>query len=200
MRALLEAIKGDPALKQPLIKAVDRGRRADRQAAVRIPQLGPAASAPLEHDLERSRLRHRLFHPHGGGQVEHPGQLAERDEIFLSGPRCERRAAQRRQPLHRHLREGQTPPVNGFWSLTLYNEHHFFAPNEIKRYSIGTKNKALKYQSRRLADDLRAGRRAACRATRQLAAGAEGRRLHALRPRLLAEGARSWTARGRRRR
>jgi hypothetical protein len=38
----------------------------------------------------------------------------------------------------------QTPPVNGFWSLTLYNEHHFFAPNEIKRYSVGTKNKDLK--------------------------------------------------------
>jgi hypothetical protein len=39
----------------------------------------------------------------------------------------------------------QTPPVNGFWSLTLYNEHHFFAPNELKRYSLGTKNKTLKY-------------------------------------------------------
>jgi hypothetical protein len=38
----------------------------------------------------------------------------------------------------------QTPPVNGFWSLTLYNEHHFFAPNELKRYSVGTKNKTLK--------------------------------------------------------
>src|SRR5215475_6575311 len=38
----------------------------------------------------------------------------------------------------------QTPPVNGFWSLTLYNEHHFFAPNDLKRYSLGTKNKALK--------------------------------------------------------
>ena len=37
-----------------------------------------------------------------------------------------------------------TPPVNGFWSLTLYNGHHFFAPNEIARYSVGTKNKDLK--------------------------------------------------------
>jgi hypothetical protein len=37
----------------------------------------------------------------------------------------------------------QTPPVNGFWSLTLYNEHHFFAPNELKRYSVGTENKTL---------------------------------------------------------
>jgi hypothetical protein len=38
-----------------------------------------------------------------------------------------------------------TPPVNGFWSLTIYNQHHFFEPNEIKRYSVGTKNKTLKY-------------------------------------------------------
>ena len=38
----------------------------------------------------------------------------------------------------------QTPPVNGFWSLTLYNEHHFFSPNAINRYSLGTKNKDLK--------------------------------------------------------
>ena len=41
--------------------------------------------------------------------------------------------------------KNQTPPVHGFWSLTLYNEHHFFAPNEINRYSLGTKNKTLKY-------------------------------------------------------
>jgi hypothetical protein len=32
----------------------------------------------------------------------------------------------------------------GFWSLTLYNRHHFFAPNELKRYSLGTKSKSMK--------------------------------------------------------
>jgi hypothetical protein len=39
---------------------------------------------------------------------------------------------------------GQTPPVEGFWSLTLYNEHHLFSPNPLNRYSLGTKNKNLK--------------------------------------------------------
>jgi hypothetical protein len=38
---------------------------------------------------------------------------------------------------------GQVPPVNGFWSMTLYNEDHFFHPNTQKRYSLGTKNKNL---------------------------------------------------------
>ncbi len=39
----------------------------------------------------------------------------------------------------------QLPPVNGFWSLTLYDEDHFFAPNKINRFSLGTKNKDLVY-------------------------------------------------------
>lgn len=39
---------------------------------------------------------------------------------------------------------GQEPPVNGFWSLTVYNDKHLFHPNDLKRYSLGTKNKTLK--------------------------------------------------------
>jgi hypothetical protein len=41
--------------------------------------------------------------------------------------------------------KGQLPPVKGFWSLTLYNDVHLFNPNALKRYSLGTKNKTLKY-------------------------------------------------------
>ena len=39
---------------------------------------------------------------------------------------------------------GQEPPVNGFWSLTLYNDKHLFHANPLKRFSLGTKNKNLK--------------------------------------------------------
>ena len=41
--------------------------------------------------------------------------------------------------------KGSIPPVNGFWSITIYNSSHFFVPNDIERYSLGTKNKTLKY-------------------------------------------------------
>ena len=41
--------------------------------------------------------------------------------------------------------KGAVPPVKGFWSLTMYNKDHFFEQNEIHRYSVGTKNKGLKY-------------------------------------------------------
>ena len=55
------------------------------------------------------------------------------------------------QPLHGKnsyavtFPKGQTPPVKGFWSLTLYNDKHFFEPNALERYSLGTKNKTLQY-------------------------------------------------------
>jgi hypothetical protein len=32
--------------------------------------------------------------------------------------------------------KGQTPPVEGFWSITMYNEQYFFVANPINRYSI----------------------------------------------------------------
>lgn len=38
-----------------------------------------------------------------------------------------------------------TPPVKGFWSLTLYNDAHFFNPNPLNHYSLGTKSRSLKY-------------------------------------------------------
>jgi hypothetical protein len=40
---------------------------------------------------------------------------------------------------------GQLPPVKGFWSLTMYNPAHFFYPNALNRFALGTKNKSLKY-------------------------------------------------------
>jgi hypothetical protein len=36
-----------------------------------------------------------------------------------------------------------TPPVRGFWSLTVYNDKHLFHPNVLHRYSLGTKNTTL---------------------------------------------------------
>jgi hypothetical protein len=41
----------------------------------------------------------------------------------------------------------KVPPVKGFWSLTLYNDLHMFNPNALKRYSLGTKSKSLKYNT-----------------------------------------------------
>lgn len=36
-----------------------------------------------------------------------------------------------------HFDKGQTPPVNGFWSLTMYNQQGYFIQNPINIYAIG---------------------------------------------------------------
>jgi hypothetical protein len=41
--------------------------------------------------------------------------------------------------------KGELPPGKGFWSVTLYNDVHLFNPNQLGRYSLGTKSKNLKY-------------------------------------------------------
>lgn len=39
-----------------------------------------------------------------------------------------------------HFNKGQLPPVNGFWSLTMYNAAYFFVANPLNRYSISVRN------------------------------------------------------------
>ncbi|MGO4839219.1 DUF1214 domain-containing protein, partial [Rhizobiaceae sp. 2RAB30] len=45
-----------------------------------------------------------------------------------------------------HFPKGQTPPVSGFWSITMYDENFFFVANPINRYSISPRQD-LKYNA-----------------------------------------------------
>jgi hypothetical protein len=38
-----------------------------------------------------------------------------------------------------HFPEGQLPPAEGFWSITMYNSSYFFVANPINRYSISAR-------------------------------------------------------------
>jgi hypothetical protein len=42
-----------------------------------------------------------------------------------------------------HFPAGQLPPVNGFWSLTMYNAEYFFVANPLNRYTLSQRD-ALK--------------------------------------------------------
>ncbi|MBL9147648.1 MAG: DUF1254 domain-containing protein [Phycisphaerae bacterium] len=37
--------------------------------------------------------------------------------------------------------KGQLPPVNGFWSLTMYDANYFFVDNPLNRYTLSSRNK-----------------------------------------------------------
>ena len=40
-----------------------------------------------------------------------------------------------------HFNKGQLPPVEGFWSLTMYNAKYFFVDNPLNRYTLSQRDK-----------------------------------------------------------
>ncbi len=40
-----------------------------------------------------------------------------------------------------HFKKGELPPVNGFWSLTMYDANYFFVANPLKRYTLSQRDK-----------------------------------------------------------
>lgn len=45
-----------------------------------------------------------------------------------------------------HFDKGGLPPVNGFWSLTMYDDQYFFVPNRLNRYTLSARD-ALKHNA-----------------------------------------------------
>jgi hypothetical protein len=39
-----------------------------------------------------------------------------------------------------HFNPGSLPPVNGFWSITMYDEKYFFVPNALQRQNLSSRN------------------------------------------------------------
>jgi hypothetical protein len=45
-----------------------------------------------------------------------------------------------------HFAKDQLPPVNGFWSLTMYNDQYFFVDNPLNKYTVSERNKLVTNQ------------------------------------------------------
>ena len=147
MRALLDAINNNPALKQPLIQAVtevENGlvtpllqfRNWGQQLPYHWSTIANGADFGTDYFTRTAVAKSNIL-------VNSPNETKYfYQDLDAAGARL--------NGVNHYsvtFPKDQTPPVNGFWSLTLYNEHHFFAPNDLKRYSLGTKNKNLKYNS-----------------------------------------------------
>lgn len=142
--AVLEALKGNPALKEPMVEAAAEAEEQLVEPLFQFRNYGQQ----LPHHWST------IANESAFGTDYYTRTAVAKSNILVNSPNETKyyyqdldADGQRLNGSNRYavtFPKEQTPPVHGFWSLTLYNEQHFFAPNESKRYSVGTKNKDLK--------------------------------------------------------
>ena len=142
--AVLEALKSNPALRQPMIDAAKEAEETLVEPLFEFRNFGiqlahnwstVANGAEFGTDyLTRTAVAKSNILVNAPIQAKYFYQDLDKDGGRLNGSK--RYAVT--------FAKDQTPPVHGFWSLTLYSQYHFFVPNESNRYSVGTKNKELK--------------------------------------------------------
>lgn len=141
--AVLEAAQKDPALKAAM---TDEVKKADQELVAPLLQFRNYG-LPLAHNWT-TQSNGAAF-----GTDYFTRTAVAKSNIFVNKPNETKHFYQDLDASGARLNgatrytvtfsKDQLPPVKGFWSLTLYNQHHFFSPNAINRYSLGTKNKDL---------------------------------------------------------
>ncbi|MBM7062390.1 DUF1254 domain-containing protein [Pseudomonas sp. UL073] len=144
VRAVIAAAQKDPALKQAMI---DEAEKADRELVDPLLQFRNWG-VPLPHHWTTINNGARF------GTDYFTRTAVARSNILVNAPSETKYFYQDLDGAGARLNgaqaytvtfaKGQVPPVKGFWSLTVYDAAHFFVPNPLKRYSLGTKNKDLK--------------------------------------------------------
>ena len=96
-----------------------------------------------------------------------------------------------------HFTKAEIPPVNAFWSLTMYDAESYLVPNPINRYALGDRSGMKVGDDGSLTIYIQSESPGADKAG-QLAAGAKGRRVSGSRCASTRPGRRSRTEHGRR--
>jgi hypothetical protein len=132
----------DPATARGLRRAVETGRRlvaADLDAAAPVNgwRYPPREVGRFGHDyLGRATVAAGLLAALSAEEAVYPTAFTDGEGRPLHGS-------------HRYifrLEKGQAPPVDAFWSLTLYRlPERLFAANPLKRYAVGDRTRGLKY-------------------------------------------------------
>jgi hypothetical protein len=142
--AVLDAAKNDPQLKEAmtegaiesneeLVKPLFQFRNYGQQLPYNWSTISNEAAFGTDYFTRTAVAKSNIF-VNSPKETKYFYQDLDEDGLRLNGSSCYAIT----------FAKEQTPPVYGFWSLTLYNEYHFFVPNKINRYSVGTKNKDLK--------------------------------------------------------
>jgi hypothetical protein len=142
-RALLDAAQRDPALKKVLLATAVE---TERNVIVPFRQWkhnGRPAGNGWNRSTNNAQTGFDYFNRTGTAKSNMFDNKPNETQYFYTDGDSSGASLNGKSRYEITFAAGQEPPVSGFWSLTLYNDEHFFYPNKLKRYSLGTKNKTL---------------------------------------------------------
>ena len=143
-RVLLDAAFKDPAIKKALVETAVETERDVITPFFEWKRNGRPAGNGWNRSTNNAKFGIDYFNRTGTAKSNMFDNKPSETQYFYTDSDSSSASLDGGQSYEITFAPGQEPPVNGFWSLTLYNEHHFFHPNDMKRYSLGTKNKTLK--------------------------------------------------------
>lgn len=143
-RLILDAAERDPAIKQALLDAAQEAETAVITPFFQWQHNGRPAGNGWNRSTNNARWGIDYFNRTGTSKSNMFDNKPEETQYFYSDNDGDGAPLKGSNSYEVTFPAGQEPPVEGFWSLTLYNEHHFFNPNPLNRYSLGTKNTSLK--------------------------------------------------------
>lgn len=144
MRTVLDAAAKDPAIKQALVQAATETERNVVDPFLEWKHNGRPAGNGWNRSTNNARFGVDYFNRTGTAKSNMFDNKPTETQYFYTDGDTTGASLDGKNNYEITFAPGQEPPVDGFWSLTLYNAQHFFHPNDLKRYSLGTKNKTLK--------------------------------------------------------
>ena len=141
MRAVLDAAAKDPAIKQALIQAATETEKNVVDPFLEWKHNARPAGNGWNCSTNNARFGVDYFNRTGTAKSNMFDNKPTETQYFYTDGDTTGASLDGKNNYEITFAAGQEPPVNGFWSLTLYNAQHFFHPNDLKRYSLGTKNK-----------------------------------------------------------
>ncbi|MHC8314714.1 DUF1254 domain-containing protein [Pseudomonas sp. LB3P31] len=139
------AFAAPPGLDDAIIQGAEAGREQVRVASsqLSVEQQGwfrsPANVGKFgDDDLTRAAVAWRYIYANDPVEAIYPMALHDDQGQVLDGNNAYRL----------HFAAGQLPPVDAFWSLTLYDaKTQLLAANPIQRYALGNRSHAMQYDA-----------------------------------------------------
>lgn len=143
-RQLITAAKADPELKKLLVETAVETENQVIQPFFQWKYNGRPAGNGWNRSVNNAKWGVDYFNRTGTARSNMFDNKPNETQYFYTDFDSTNQPLQGKRTYAITFPKGQTPPVNGFWSLTLYNDKHLFHSNDLNRFSLGTKNKTLK--------------------------------------------------------